>query len=1274
MHQESPSVIKRNYMQNGKLHWIALLLCFLCNFAKAQEATLQPGTPVEREIAGGESHNYQITLTTGQFVRLRLEQRAMDSVLILTAPDGKQLAEVNFTDVGEPESFSMEALQTGNYRLTVRGNGGVLMRGAYRLDATVQPTVTAQDRKQIAAEALLIEADELAKKLPQAPQVIEKLEQALPIWRELGVPFWTGLTLRRMGRTYIRQNQNDKAIPYLEQSLAIQQELKNRFGEGTTLNGLANAYFNLRQFEKAIAIFEQSLAAYRAAPDRRWEGLILNSLGNTNKNLNRPDKAIEYYEQSLAILHEVKDRSFEGQVLISFGQVYLTGGQSEKAIATTELAVARFREVKDRSAEGLALNNLGIVYSRVGQSDKAIESLELALSLFRELKNRTQEGNILTTLGTVYGGMGQTEKAIAYFEQGLALSRELKDKSRESTALTNLGLAYSFLSEYEKSIEYLAQALPLTRESNNRIMEGSTLSHLGTSYAGLSRIEKAIESHEQSLAIYREVKYRLGEGNELQAIGTIYQFLGRDDKAIEYYEQALAIFRETKYRVGEGDALTNLGRAYERLGRFEESTRTQEQALAIFRELKYQLGEGLALLEMGVGYADQKRYDKALELYDQALVILREVKERNHEGTTLHRMGEVKQQLGRTDEAATLFTASVNVMRAIGNRSAESTALTSLAKAERARGNLNTALTTVEASLRIVESLRAELISQESRTAYLVGVQETYQLYADLLMLLHKAEPTKGLNARAVEASERQRARSLLDLLAESRVDLRQAVDRDLVARERTLAKQINDKGQQILQATKPAQTVSLKQEMGQLENELERTQAAIRKASPRYAALTQPQPLKLSEIQQQLDADTLLLEYSLGEERSYLWAITKDSLTSYELPKAELIDKNARQVYEMLSARSTNKRGEAPPQRRARLAQAEANLPAAAKALSALILAPVAAQLGNKRLVIVADGALQYVPFAALPTPNDEGRTRKDEKTHRSSLIAHPLVVDHEIISLPSASALAIQRTELAGRQAAPRLLAVIADPVFDRSDVRFTIPAPDLDGKVQVPTLAFNDARSIEHLAENSGDKSAVTTRRIVIPRLPYTRQEATRLLALAPKNSSFGATDFQASRDTVLKGELAQYRYVHFATHGVLDSERPGLSSLVLSMVDEKGQPQNGFLRANDIYNLKLPADLVVLSACQTGLGKEIKGEGLVGLTRGFMYAGAARVVVSLWSVNDQATADLMTKFYQKMLKQGERPAAALRSAQVEMWKQKQWQAPYYWAAFTLQGEWK
>ena len=167
---------------------------------------------------------------------------------------------------------------------------------------------------------------------------------------------------------------------------------------------------------------------------------------------------------------------------------------------------------------------------------------------------------------------------------------------------------------------------------------------------------------------------------------------------------------------------------------------------------------------------------------------------------------------------------------------------------------------------------------------------------------------------------------------------------------------------------------------------------------------------------------------------------------------------------------------------------------------------------------------------------------------------------------------------------------------------------------------------------------------------------------------------ALDFDASRETVLNADLSQYRIVHFATHSLLNNQRPELSGVVLSLVDASGRPRNGFLRLYDIYNLRLGADLVVLSACQTALGREIRGEGLIGLTRGFLYAGAARVVATLWEIDDRTTAELMKHFYQGMLVHGKRPAVALRDAQVAMWRTRGWESPYYWAAFTLQGEWQ
>jgi CHAT domain-containing protein len=190
----------------------------------------------------------------------------------------------------------------------------------------------------------------------------------------------------------------------------------------------------------------------------------------------------------------------------------------------------------------------------------------------------------------------------------------------------------------------------------------------------------------------------------------------------------------------------------------------------------------------------------------------------------------------------------------------------------------------------------------------------------------------------------------------------------------------------------------------------------------------------------------------------------------------------------------------------------------------------------------------------------------------------------------------------------------------------------------------------------------------------RLPVSRREAELITALAPRGQSLKALDFAASRATAAGGELSRYQIVHFATHSLLNNQHPELSGIVLSLVNERGEPQDGFLRLHEIYNLKLDADLVVLSACETALGKEINGEGLVGLTRGFMYAGAPRVVASLWKVGDSATAELMRRFYRDMLMGGMRPAAALRAAQVSMWKERQWAAPFYWAGFVIQGEWR
>lgn len=387
------------------------------------------------------------------------------------------------------------------------------------------------------------------------------------------------------------------------------------------------------------------------------------------------------------------------------------------------------------------------------------------------------------------------------------------------------------------------------------------------------------------------------------------------------------------------------------------------------------------------------------------------------------------------------------------------------------------------------------------------------------------------------------------------------------------------------------------------------------------------------------LDSDTLLLQYHLGEERSYLWAVTPDSIDSYVLPgRAEIEEK----VKAFLEVSGTAKMQGMPPTQIPR-----PDLPStaqAADALSQILLAPIARKLQNQRLLIIPDGALRTISFAALTVP---GTDPKAEFV--------PLLVNHEIVYLPSASSLHVLReTELKNRTPAPKTLAVLANPVFNA------------EGTSQLETSALDLELELDRSALKRSCLGKLTD-------LPDTETEAREILKHVPPAERLVATGFDASYEFVTSPQIRQYRNIHFATHGCFD-DNPNLSGIALSRVDRQGNSRKGFLRLQDIFQLDLPAELVVLSACETAKGKDIRGNGIVGLTRGFMYAGSARVVSSLWNVNDEATAELMHLFYQEMLSANKSPAAALRAAQLQMWQQKKWQNPYSWAAFTLQGEWR
>jgi CHAT domain-containing protein len=800
--------------------------------------------------------------------------------------------------------------------------------------------------------------------------------------------------------------------------------------------------------------------------------------------------------------------------------------------------------------------------------------------------------------------------AIIKFKEALKMFRAAKNLSQEAATLNNIGSVYDALEKRQKALEYYNQTLPLSRAAGDRAGEAIILNNIGLIYDELGEKQKALQYYNQSLPLSRAESNHSGEATTLNNIGRVYDDLGEKQKALGYYGQCLPIWRAVNDRSKEATTLNNIGLVY------------------------------------FVGLGEKQ---KALEYYNQALSLSHAAGDNVGESKTLNNIGHVNSVLGEKQKALENYNQSLLLKRVIGDRTGEATTLYNIAYLYREQGKLELALEQIDTAITILDESRLKISSQDLRTSYFSTVQDKYQFKTDLLMQLHQKYPNKGYDHQAFETSDRARARSLIELLTEANITPQPTTENSaLLTQERTLQQALRQLEQQrVITLSKDhtkAQAEALDKQSETLLQQLQDLTVKIRAANPAYAALKYPQPLTLAQIQQQvLDPDTLLLQYSLGDEQSYLWAVTANGIQTYILPKKTTIEAAAKKFRSAATTPGT----------------LSTDVKRTGDALYQLILAPVAKQFTNKRLLIVADGALQYTPFAALPLPNTSTYT--------------PLLKDHEIINAPSASSVAALRQQK--HPIGPKTLAVLADPVFRNDDGRITERNTALN--TCAPALA--DRNNAKTLITQNLPRDLKNTLRDLdlrgIQRLPYTRQEAEKILALVPPDQRSAACAFAANYGRVTQPQqnpLGQYRIVHFATHGFINNERPQFSGLVLSLVDAKGKPKDGFLRLGDIFNLKLAADLVVLSACQTGMGKDIKGEGIVGLTRGFMYAGSKRVVASLWSIDDAATAQLMGNFYQNMLKDKQTPAIALRNAQLKAWQANP--DPRLWAAFTLQGEWR
>jgi CHAT domain-containing protein/tetratricopeptide (TPR) repeat protein len=964
----------------------------------------------------------------------------------------------------------------------------------------------------------------------------------------------------------------------------------------------------------AINKYKEAASIWGIGGHHQEEAHSLKRIGDAYLYSSQYPAALSYYNQALsAAIRDANDRAGEAEVVNGIAYVYLSQGQNQKSLALCGRALKLSRAAVDRQAEAQAINNLGEIQYGLGNLQRSIDYFQQALALWRELDDRQGQAIAFLNLGYTYSDLGQIPRAFDCYNTALALWQATHDRRGEAVALTAIGRLYSRVGESQEALDFFERAMPLIRRVGNSVEEARVLTGIAYVYGRVGQEQRAIEYYEQALSLFRAANHPDGEASTLYSVGKVYYFVGDTGKALEYHRRALATCRTI------GDHRLEI----------------------------------IVLKEIAMLYSSRGDQTGALKNYLLALSFAQAQKDLREEMDTLNLMGRVYEGQGRRQLALLCYKRALLLSREAQYRFGETATLYNIASAERKRGDLLAARAQTEAALGVVESLRTKVASENLRASYFASVRQLYELDIDLLMELHRQHSSEGYDVAAFEASERARARSLLETLVAARVGVHEKADPGLLARERTLRQQLNEKGERRLRLPAAGQTGSeaavLSKEIDELTNQHQEVIAQVRAASLEHTEQAQPRPLGLREIRDRdLDDDTLLLEFFLGEERSYLWLVAKDSIRSYELPARGYIAEAANRMRSLLVAPAPVQ-GETFAERQARVREAEVQYWQKAATLSEMLLAPAVENLGTKRLLIVADGPLQYIPFNALPIP-----ARSGEPT--------PLMIEHEITCQPSASALATLRDEASRRRSPAKAVAVFADPVFEASDARL---APTRAELVAVAQARDTDMQQALRDINSTWDGGS-------IPRLLSSREEAEAIIGVTAGRDNLRAVGFDADKTAATSPELGQYRIIHFATHGVLDSEHPELSGLLLSRFDSAGHAKEGFLRLDDIYNLNLPADMVVLSACDTGLGKDVKGEGLVGLVRGFMYAGASRVVASLWKVDDDATAELMTHFYREMFQKQRSPAAALRAAQVAMWRQTRWHAPYFWAAFVLQGE--
>lgn len=935
------------------------------------------------------------------------------------------------------------------------------------------------------------------------------------------------------------------------------------------------------------------------------------------------------------------------------------------------------------SAGGIrCLNEAAKLWIGISEFEAAERALHKAIEIAGQTGVQEHIASTLSTLFFAAYQKGEVKKVRALQVDLLKVLPLVT--ANKAAVLYSLGLfEYSF-GNVGKARDYFRQAEPIVPLTEDPRIICQVLIYSGYSALREDDPFTTLEKAETALSIAQQYDYAKGRSNANFALAYTRIVTGDNQVALELLTAAEADLFPDSDLLERAIIVNAKASLYVDFGRHDLARPALEEAISYYESLKNPRGRMSSMLSMADIEFELGNTEKALQLYNEVSGNAASLDDKFQLGVISERIGDVAFSTGNLTVALEKYKAAMsayknkgvrlarvenslaNVYELMGDLSHAQGLLESarianernrspmelarnyfdLARLAVMRGDAKLAESHILESIKITDQFRSSIDSSSLRTSYFAKVTERFELYISLLMS-GKLGPDRHVDlTNALAIVERSRARTLRDMVALAGSNLRRDASQQIVDREKELLTVLNLKKLRLtdllVDAASSAEVEAAEREIVKLEEELVNVRLEIKRESPIYHEIISPQNFDLADFQSNILKDNeMLLEFSLGEKQSYLWAVSQGEITAYDLPQRSVIEARVDRLRSLIASRELDP-GESLDSYQERLATAEREYAVEAQSLSNELFGQVFSQFAATKLIIVADGRLHHFPVGALPVPSSDS----DE----------PILSKNELVYVPSASALKILRMEQKTERMPSRDVLVFADPVFSGTDERLAGRENIDEGLVATLASPF---RGVDTLAR--------------LRRLPASEEEARSISDVVGASRATVISGFAANRDAVLNRDIEDYKVVHFATHGLIDEKRPELSGILLSMFKETGrQPDGGFIRMQDVFGMRLKSDLVVLSACDTGVGKEVKGEGVMSLNTAFLQAGAKSVVSSLWKVDDVATKELMTEFYRGIAQDGLSTAAALRQAQIKISGDPRYRSPFYWAAFTVTGD--